>query len=205
VTEAHRATAFALPERDVEAFVDADWIAAAGPGTPAFLRYAGRRLGGDWTATQLEAEPDQVEALAAAVLLAVAEEAAASVVERVPAGTARVLGTGLVAQRVRSRLGSAEDGRPAAMVDAVGSAESFAAAVAAVVDGGLVVLAGAPAAVVAQVDLYADVHVRGLRVVGVSLPLDHADITPAAADVAPTIVSSGQPLPAAAWYRIRAE
>lgn len=203
MTAGRGATVVVIPDPGGEAFVDADWIAAAGGRTPPLLRHERGRLVGDWTPVELAVEPDQVVELAAGVLLAVADEAAAIVAERSGAGSVRVLGAGLVAEQARRLVGRVGRGRPVAVIDALGSAESFATAAALVADGGLVVLAGAPGGALARVDLYADVHLRGVRVVGAGLPLDHARVSPAAA-VSPATVVSGRPLPAAAWYRVRA-
>jgi hypothetical protein len=74
---------------------------------------------------------------------------------------------------------------------------------------GVLVLAGEPGDRALRLDLYPDVHLRGLQVVGV--PPTRPDVLPsdlgaAAADYLeverPTAVRAGEPLPRASWYRL---
>jgi hypothetical protein len=86
-------------------------------------------------------------------------------------GPVEVLGDGPFARALRARLGAgapAGDARPAVVVETSGDPAAIGAALARVDDLGTVVLAG-PAAVAEPValDLYADLHVRGLTLVGV--------------------------------------
>lgn len=84
-----------------------------------------------------------------------------------------VTGAGELAAAIRAELGPGEpatEERPGTIVETTGAAAEIQAALARVRDLGLVVLAAAPAADAADLDLYADLHVRGLTVVGVTEP-----------------------------------
>jgi len=88
------------------------------------------------------------------------------------AGSVEVLGDGAFARALRARLGTgippAGDARPAVVVETSGDAAALGAALARVDDLGTVVLAGPVAgAEPVALDLYADLHVRGLTLVGV--------------------------------------
>jgi threonine dehydrogenase-like Zn-dependent dehydrogenase len=81
-----------------------------------------------------------------------------------------VLGGGELAEALRSRLGAraAGESQPGAVIETTGDPESIAAALRTVADLGTVVLAGPPPAGDAPLDLYADLHVRGLTLVGLA-------------------------------------
>jgi hypothetical protein len=124
-------------------------------------------------------------------------------------GVVEVVGIGAVAWLVRSDLGShriAED-PPAAVVDLTGDPEVIIGAAGRVADLGTIVLAGDPAGRVADFDFYPDVHVRGLRLVGVP-PADRAEQSAAAvaggnAPEAPEEARVGRAARVgAAWYRV---
>jgi threonine dehydrogenase-like Zn-dependent dehydrogenase len=86
------------------------------------------------------------------------------------AASVEVEGVGPLAAAVRARLadvGPATAGPPAAIIEASGDPAAIRAALAQVADLGTVVLAGPVPASGIDLDLYADVHVRGLTVVGV--------------------------------------
>jgi threonine dehydrogenase-like Zn-dependent dehydrogenase len=87
------------------------------------------------------------------------------------AASVEVMGHGPLAAAVRARLagtGPAAWGPPAAIVEASGDPAAIRAALARVADLGTVVLAGPAPAAGTSLDLYADVHVRGLTVVGIA-------------------------------------
>ncbi|HEV2787171.1 MAG TPA: hypothetical protein VGV67_12315 [Solirubrobacteraceae bacterium] len=101
---------------------------------------------------------------------AVAVDAA---VAALPAGDGRVevTGDGELAAALRSRLGSrAARGpdAPQAAIDTTGDVATIADTLARLADLGTLVLAGPPPAAPVALDLYADVHVRGLTIVGVA-------------------------------------
>ena len=86
-------------------------------------------------------------------------------------GAVEVLGDSAFARELRSRLGvaaPAAGGRPTVVVETSGDGAALGAALARVDDLGTVVLAGpAAGAQPVALDLYADLHVRGLTLVGV--------------------------------------
>jgi hypothetical protein len=96
---------------------------------------------------------------------------------------AEVVGAGPLADALRARL-AAPAAPPAAIVDTTGDAAAIADALARVDDLGTVVLAGPPPDGPVALDLYADVHVRGLTVAGVP---------PGADDGPPAGVEPGRP------------
>lgn len=96
-----------------------------------------------------------------------------AVAAAVPAGEGplEVVGDTAFARDLRARLGAgpiAAGARPAVIVEASGEASALAAALGRVADLGTVVLAGPRASTPVDLDLYADLHVRGLTVVGVA-------------------------------------
>ena len=82
-----------------------------------------------------------------------------------------VVGSGELAAAIRAQLGGGQ-GRseelPGTIVETTGEVAGIQAALARVRDLGLVVLAVAPAPGAPDIDLYADLHVRGLTVAGVA-------------------------------------
>jgi hypothetical protein len=89
------------------------------------------------------------------------------VATRPGAGPVEVTGDGEVAAAVRAAVGAgaAMETAPACIVETTGRPEVIERSRARQADLGLLVQAGAPQPL--TIDLYADVHVRGLRVVGV--------------------------------------
>jgi hypothetical protein len=158
------------------------------------------------------ADPDVTAAL---VLLAVAREAAASVTG-VPVGSVEVTGTGLIANQVRALVGTASTwraGHPSAVVDTTGDPAVIVDATRRVADLGIVVLAGEALGRKAEMNLYEDVHVRGLTLVGVAPPLQDGVLRLAENSADNTLVEScrkslahvgpDSPLPSdSTWYRV---
>jgi hypothetical protein len=182
-------------------FVDADWLPAAAGGVPALV------VDGDgalrWGDRDLEENGDPGEAVATR-LLALAEEIA-SVLETPGVGSVRVLGGGITAETVSRRLGVAiatVDQTPGAVVELTGDGSQLTAATEDVADGGMVLLAGEYLEPV-DLNVYRDVHRRGLRVLGVT---DISADRPAPARgielPEPLAVKTGQDLMPAAWYRV---
>jgi hypothetical protein len=151
-------------------------------------------------------------------LLAVAHAAVAAA-EGVSSDSIEVIGSGLIALQVRALLGhrfseaarpSLE--RPGAIVDATGDPRVIVDATRRVADLGTVVLVGESLGRKAEMNLYADVHLRGLTLVGVPSPLQRADALFAETNAEDPLVTScrealtdviaGTRLPYAAWYRI---
>jgi hypothetical protein len=152
-----------------------------------------------------EGAPADDGALGALSLLAAPVRNALAGVE----GVVDVVGAGAIARLLRAELGSkslAEDA-PAAVVDLTGDPDAIVDATRRVADLGTIVLAGNPAGRVIDFDFYPDVHVRGLRLVGVS-PADRAEplartVSGGDAPEAPEEARVGHPARAgAAWYRV---
>ena len=83
-----------------------------------------------------------------------------------------VSGSGELASAIREALGVEHEAaeRPGTIVETTGEVPEMQAVLARVRDLGTVVLAAAPAQDGKKLDLYADLHVRGLTVVGVCAP-----------------------------------
>jgi hypothetical protein len=178
-----------LPAGSV-AYVDRDWVPPeAGAEVPAVLVEGG------------------AEDAAALSLLVVAREAAAAVGDTRPV---EVSGTGAVA-RLAAALLAVEPGRapegPAAVVEATGDPEAIAGAAARLADLGTLVLAGEALGRRVRLNLYPDVHSRGLRVVGVR-PAAAAREATGETDILAALPAAvearrGAALdPDAAWYRV---
>jgi threonine dehydrogenase-like Zn-dependent dehydrogenase len=109
------------------------------------------------------------------VLRAVAEEAAEAA--RRARGPCQVRGRGFIAAQVRQLLGLASEmperppaGRLGTIIDTTGDPDAISDATRDLADLGTLVLAGEAHGGFAF-DFYPDVHVRGLRVVGIAPPL----------------------------------
>ena len=99
------------------------------------------------------------------------EDLARRVANAIPAGAGpvEVLGDGPLAELLRHTLGSDDASRrPSVVVDTTGDAAELERALRRVDDLGIVVLAGPPPSEPLALDLYGDLHVRGLTVVGVA-------------------------------------
>jgi threonine dehydrogenase-like Zn-dependent dehydrogenase len=101
------------------------------------------------------------------------EPVADAAVRAVPPDATRVavVGAGGLARAVRHRLGeraSVGGERPAAIVETSGTRDGIEAALRDVADLGTVVLAGPRPAEPFALDFYADLHVRGLTVMGIA-------------------------------------
>ncbi|MGH3112014.1 MAG: hypothetical protein ACRDOP_00935 [Gaiellaceae bacterium] len=198
------------------AYVDGDWLpGVATDSLPALVADAEGHLRstGDGEVMAGNGDPD---AVAAKALLAVADNAVRAV-ERRPEGSVIVTGSGLVARLARARLGPdlARDDypTPTAAIDATGDPDVITSVLGRVSELGTVALAGEAAGRVLDLNLYADVHLRGLRVVGIPAPLAAASFVDEDADArlledaraALTRVRPGESLPPrAAWYRVSA-
>ena len=129
--------------------------------------------------TTLDVGDATPEDVAIAVLASLAARAAGSA--RSFGGEIAVEGRGLLARFTRILLGleEAEPDRPAVIVDTVGSGASIAASAGRLANLGALILA-APTEGSVALDLYPDVHRRGLTLVGVPL-LERAGERPAPA------------------------
>jgi hypothetical protein len=191
------------------AFVDRAWL-AEGPLRAIVVRDDGEVVGADGV-TVLDGTTEPAAELGAAAMFALAE-AAVRAADAAPPGDLEITGSGLLADTVR-RL-AAERGReggasrPSAIVETTGGQQEISGALHRLSDLGILVLAVPPAEPVA-LDLYADVHVRGLQVVGVGIDPDtmrevidsrrHESLL----DRPPALARDGAPVdPAAAWVEV---
>ena len=100
-------------------------------------------------------------------------QAVIEAVESAPPGRVAVGGQGIVAELVRRLLPSdryGSDGPLAALVDTTGEAPTVEQGVEQVCDLGVVVLAAGPHGAEPVVDVYRDIHRRGLTIVGLADP-----------------------------------
>lgn len=151
------------------------------------------------------ADPDQI---AAGALAGVAREACAAVGKSPPHSVA-VTGRGLVATFVRTLLGErllegqVADTLPRSIIETTGDPSVIADSTRRVASLGLVVLAGEAAGRPIELDLYPDVHVRGLQLIGVGRAGAGDAAAPPVAPPAPMEALPGGALPAgAAWFRL---
>ena len=165
------------------AYLDRDWLPTSPQSAPALVVRPDGAIawcGGSPIAAARRADPDTTAAL---VILAVAHEAAAAV-EDLPPNAIEVSGTGLIARRVRSLVGEraadprerpATSQRPRAIVEATGDPAAILESTRRVADLGKIVLVGESLGRRVQMNLYPDVHLRGLTLIGVSPPLQNAE------------------------------
>ena len=200
------------PPGGTVAYVDADWIPRAGGASPALLVSAEGTVAWSGRATGVAVPGRSADAAAGLVLDALAV-AAASVARSAPGSHGHVYGEGIVAGWVRDRLGALSDradGAPGVVVDTTVDSDTLSSATRIVEDLGTVVLAAGANDRAVTLDLYPDVHVRGLRLVAAAPALEHVLHVPdaeaerlaeavreAAVDVHP-----GEPLPRAPLYRL---
>jgi hypothetical protein len=191
------------------AYVDRDWLPTTSGPVPSIVVTQNGRMA--WCDGPTAQKPEHVDrdTAAALVLLSVAREAATVAEGLDPVA---VTGIGLVARLVRALMDdSMRSERPGAVVETTGQPAVIADAVGRVADLGTVVLVGeSPRAI--DLDLYADVHVRGLTLVGVAPPLQRStgDTQPGDGGLVTSSleslgrVAAGTVVPDATWFRITA-
>jgi hypothetical protein len=195
------------------AYVDADWLVSTGSLPCIIVSPGGRLTWADRPAPNMPSQADPDEA-AVVELFALAEDIVEAL-RGVPADAVDVTGRGLIARRVRDRLFVSEPARsrPLAVVETTGDPARILEATRHVADLGTVVLAGETAGRVLDLNLYQDVHLRGITLLGIpppfhagrgsselraSTPSEIARARGTCADV-----RSGFPPPSGAlWYRI---
>ena len=196
------------------AYVDRDWLPAVSGTVPSLTVSAdGDAAWGDESRAKPRGASDP-DTAAARVLLSVAHHAATAVAD-LPPGSIEVIGSGLIAHVVRLLVGdgsgrSAE--RPRAVVDATGDPAVIVDATRRVADLGTVVLVGEALGRRTEMNVYEDVHMRGLTLVGVAPPLQQAEPLAALDDEDPLMASCKQSLgrvvfgsalpPTATWYAV---
>jgi hypothetical protein len=209
----------ALPPGSV-AYVDRDWLPTSSGEVPSLVATPEGALA--WCAGPPVQVPGTLDSDTAATLalLAVAQAAVAAV-EGVSPDSIEVTGSGLIALQVQALLGnhSPDDDRstpfeqPRAIIDTTGDPRVIVEATRRIAELGTVVLVGESLGRTAEMNLYPDVHVRGLTLVGVTPPLQHASALFARTNADDPLVEScraalvgviaGTPLsPGAAWYRV---
>jgi hypothetical protein len=159
------------------AYVDAGWLPSngAGPVAAVVVSPEGELHWYQAPPVSVQDAPD-TDTAAAAALLSLASEAAA-VLGDCRRDSVDVTGGGVVAAAVRMLLGDsarrdtgtarAQD-PPAAVVDTTGDPEVIVDATQRLAPLGTLVLAGEPNGREVSIDLYPNVHVRGLQLVGVT-------------------------------------
>lgn len=198
------------------AYVDRDWLPAASGTVPSLAVSPDGTLAWGEESRATPPGTGDPDTAAARVLLSVARDAAAAVAD-LPPGSIEVIGSGLIAHLVRVLVGDAS-GRsaehPRAVVDATGDPVVIVDATRRVADLGTVVLVGEALGRTVEMNLYPDVHLRGLTLVGVAPPLQQPESRAVLTDEGPLIawcheslvrVSSGTVAPPrSAWYAVTA-
>lgn len=178
VAEGSRATLEAELEPGARAYVDADWIPREGSAELPVILAAGL-------------------AEASAVFGGIVDQAM-DALAGIPADAVALTGRGVVAAELRRRLGIASSPpEPSAIVETTGDPGVIEDATRRLANFGTLVLAGEPGGRTLDLDLYRDVHVRGLRVVGIE-----RTPTPSPTSLPdPVAVHTGEPLPdGAEWF-----
>lgn len=185
------------------AYVDADWI-VPGAEVPALVAEGGALRWGEQEPMQAEVDGDH-ETAASQALAAVAAEAVEALGASGDNGV-EVIGRGAIAECVRALLGRRlADGaeRPSAVVDLTGDPETIRSATERVAPLGTVVLAGEPGGRNLALNLYPDVHARGLRLTGVGRPLSRPVQVADAAVGPPVRLAAGEAIdPAGRWFAV---
>jgi hypothetical protein len=207
-----------LPAGSV-AYIDRDWLPPASGEVPALIAAAdGAFAWRGGPAVQMEAGLDSDTAAALAFLTV--SRTAVTAVEDAAKDSIEVTGSGLIARQVRELLGhsssssgqSARFERPTAVVDTTGDAAVIVDATRRLENLGVLVLVGESHGCGVELNLYPDVHVRGLTLVGMPPPLQGAHFHAVTEAGDPLVeasrrllvaASSGGSLPPeAAWYRV---
>jgi hypothetical protein len=181
-------------------YVDADWLPTHGSALiPSIM---------------VDARSTSADAVAGGVLIELARRAVGALDG---AASAIVLGSGTVARHARRLLAASGvpdpgDAPADAIVAATGDPESISEALRRVASLGTVVLIGEPLGRHAPVDLYSDLHARGLTLVGIARPptaqLEQAEALAALTDEVRAELVEGVPgevlADDAGWYRLNA-
>jgi hypothetical protein len=184
------------------AYFDAEWLPSDAARFPALsIESASTRWGDERATVRMPPETDP-DAAAYLVFRSLARRAAMQV--PAAAGRPEIVGSGLVSQLVAAevRALASRDGAPAAIIDTTCAQATIAAATSRLAPLGTLVLAGGRYEPI-ELDLYPDVHSRGLRLVGVPV-LDATSATsaaPPAASPSPRAITEGETLPVttSAW------
>jgi len=196
------------PDDVAEAYVDVDWIRGAGNAPCLYVRDG--RLFASWLDGDGVAVGNGSSVEAAGGVLQLMSRRAVSAVADVT-GWVDVVGDGAVALLVRGALPAkqhAGSGPPAAVIDCSGERSAVEDAAQRVEELGTVVVAGAPGDESLTIDLYPGVHVRGLRLVAISVDLEgeaSLDRGMLSDDLRTTLREAGEPTgkEGSTWLRLR--
>jgi threonine dehydrogenase-like Zn-dependent dehydrogenase len=204
-----------LPDGSV-AYVDRDWLPASSAVVPALVADVDGEL--SWCggpSVQIPSGHDS-DTAAALTLLAIAQAAVAAA-QGVPADSTEVIGSGLIALQVQALLGGSSSkprlDRPGAIVETTGDPGAIVDATRRVSPLGTIVLVGESLERRTELNLYPDVHVRGLTLVGISPPLQSARAAFESVEADDELIESARKalapapagdaaLPDAVWYRV---
>lgn len=150
-----------------EIFVDVDWLRGSGAAPCLYVHEGALRASWDDNG-QISVEGTPTIDVAGRVLTAIARRALSAV--STVTGSVEVIGDGAVAALVRGGVRAREDsGPPAAVIDCVGDVGAIEDALRRLDDLGTLVVAGVSTPDSLTIDLYPDLHVRSLRLVGVDV------------------------------------
>ena len=191
---------FEVLDGEGEFFVDHDWLRPHPRGAAFRIDPAGDTWWGSQQVVSGGADMESVVRLIVGFAADLLDAVRPVAPERV-----EVVGAGLVAELVRRGCAHRGDqpGAPHAVIECSGREEAVLAATERLAGGGLLVLAGEynPPP---DLDLYRDVHRRGLRLVGVPGPAASRDRVPAEQGSVPPprAVVPGEAVKPALWYRV---
>jgi threonine dehydrogenase-like Zn-dependent dehydrogenase len=191
---------------DAVAYADREWTGYSLGEVPALIVRDGMIHWGDTHVPMPDGQSDDTVALAC--LLAVAHDAVSALGS---AKSVTVTGGGVVAwlvRRICSGSATPPGSRPDAVVDTTGDASVLVESSHSPCDGGTLVLAGESLGRACTINLYTDVHRRGLTLVGVRPPLAGGSLEPHLSEAIhlrreqpPRAVTFGARLGEATWYR----
>lgn len=200
------------------AYLDADWISGDEPGEVPALVVAPTKMPRKQDARSGVVRGRGADAAASRALLAMARGAARAVSSRRDqTGPVEVHGRGVISRLIRTILSDQPvvaavqaDSRPSAIVDATGDPARIVEMTRRLADLGTLVLVGEPLGRCLDMQLYPDVHVRGLRLVGVApARFDYhgepADLDESLLELLQSTLchtSPEIPLPDAGWYAV---
>jgi hypothetical protein len=200
-------------EPGISAYIDAEWLGGTEACEVAAMTVdlaGGLRFRGHTWQSPAGVGADQAALLA---FSSFAQQAVDALTDR-DREVVSVMGSGITAAEVRrlldaARGSEAEADRPAAVIDTTGDPGVIIDATRRLADRGALILAGECLGRRTDINLYSDVHVRGLRVVGLG-PLLSRDPAPGDPAERPdagdslAVVCFGEVLPTAMWYRVEA-
>ena len=198
-------------------YADADWLwPGDGRVVPHLLVSTDGSVRWGADAVRSSAPGTNPDLSAGLVLLELAGKAVEAVRLLASSGPIEVTGSGVIAARVRECLRAStldlSTEAPEVIVETTGDTTVIVESTGRLASLGTLVLVGEAAEAGLSIDLYPDVHVRGLRIVGVAPPLADSPAASGEGSLPPLFerslseVSSGAVLTEpSGWYRIRSE